>query len=51
MAYRKHVLDDDKIGWDELGEALATVLSEEMGKKEFNTWLDTVSTNTKSILV
>lgn len=49
MAYRKHVLDDDGVGWDELSEALAAVLSSEMGDKEFINWLDSVSTRTTRI--
>ena len=50
MAYRKHVLDDDSVGWDELTDILASVLCEEMGDKEFINWLDTTSSNHKPIV-
>jgi hypothetical protein len=42
MAYRKHVLDDDSIGWDELGDRLQTVLSESLGDEAFQAWLAAV---------
>jgi hypothetical protein len=48
MAYRKHVLDDDDVGWDELADVLAAALSNEMGK-EFCVWLDSVSVRVKPI--
>ena len=41
-AYRKHVLDDEDVGWDELGNELATVLSDTMGSQEFCDWLDEI---------
>ena len=40
MAYKKHQLDDDSIGWDELGEVLCSVLCEVMGDKEFQEWVE-----------
>jgi hypothetical protein len=42
MAYRKHVLDDDRIGWNELGDRLQTVLCESLGDPAFQAWLATV---------
>ncbi len=42
MAYRKHVLDDDRIGWDELSDRLQTVLCESLGDPAFQSWLATV---------
>jgi hypothetical protein len=39
MAYRKHVLDDDAIGWDELSDRLQTVLCESLGDEAFQAWL------------
>jgi hypothetical protein len=50
MAYRKHVLDDDRIGWEELSENLAMTLSQEMGDKEFVRWLDSISPHLKTIM-
>ena len=44
MAYRKHVLEDDGVGWIELSETLATALAEVMGDKAFDEWTDAVST-------
>lgn len=38
MAYRKHHLDDDSIGWDELSDMLFNVLCEVMGDEEFQEW-------------
>lgn len=43
MAYRKHVLNDDSVGWNQLSDALAAVLSDQMGDKEFVRWLDEMS--------
>ncbi len=34
--YRKHVCDDDSIGWDELGDELCDILCNVMGDDEFN---------------
>lgn len=39
MAYRKHHLCDDSIGWDELSEVLCNVLCEVMGDEEFQEWI------------
>lgn len=39
-AYRKHVLNDFDIGWDELSEILHAALCEAMGDNEYNKWLD-----------
>lgn len=38
MAYRKHHLDDESIGWSELGDRLCDALCELMGDKEFVRW-------------
>ena len=43
LFYRKHVLNDESIGWDELGDKLYNELSEILGDKEFCKWLDTQS--------
>lgn len=42
LAYRKHHLGDDKIGWDELSEALLDALCEAMGDKAFQAWIEQV---------
>lgn len=41
-AYRKHHLNDDSIGWQELSEILFNALTESMGDGEFNKWLKEV---------
>ena len=38
-AYRKHHLNDDSIGWQELDEILFYALTETMGDGEFVRWL------------
>ena len=43
MAYRKHCLDDGKVGWGELSDELYSVLAEAMGDHNFVKWLDRVS--------
>ena len=40
LAYRKHVLDDQDIGWAELGEKLERALSDVMGRQAFNKWTE-----------
>jgi hypothetical protein len=39
-AYRKHVMDDPEIGWDELGEDFRMVLCNIMGHEGFNKFID-----------
>lgn len=46
-AYRKHVLNDDSIGWEELGEDMCSSLCEAMTDKGFQKWLKTIR-DTKS---
>ena len=38
--YRKHVLSDDAIGWEDLSDELGEVLCEQMGCANFNKWVD-----------
>lgn len=38
IVYRKHVLDDPSIGWDELGYRVLDTLCNIMGNDEFNKW-------------
>lgn len=38
-AYRKHHLNDDSIGWDELSDILLDALCNEMGDVGFQEWL------------
>lgn len=40
LAYRKHHLGDDSIGWDELSEKLQDVLCEAMGDEAFQAWIE-----------
>lgn len=39
LAYRKHHLDDDSIGWEELSDVLHAAITNEMGDEEFSKWL------------
>ena len=39
VAYRKHRLNDDSIGWDELSDILLNALCNEMGDVGFQEWL------------
>ena len=39
MAYRKHHLDDQSIGWDELSKFLLNALCNAMGDEGFQEWL------------
>lgn len=38
-AYRKHVLGDPVIGWEELEDLLADTLCETMGDEQFQEWI------------
>ena len=38
-AYRKHYLNDDSIGWDELSDIMLDALCNEMGDVGFQEWL------------
>lgn len=38
-AYRKHHLEDDSIGWDELGWDLQAALCEAMTDKGYQAWV------------
>lgn len=42
LAYRKHHLGDDSIGWDELSEALQNALCEAMGDRAFVAWTNDI---------
>jgi hypothetical protein len=35
MAYRKHVLHDESIGWNELGDVLGEILEEDKMRRDF----------------
>ena len=39
MAYRKHHLNDDSIGWDELSSCLLDALCNTMGDKGYQEWV------------
>ena len=38
-AYRKHCLNDESVGWDELGDQLKDILCDLMGDKAYCLWL------------
>lgn len=40
LAYRKHCLGDDSIGWEELEKTLQNTLCNIMGDEEFINWLN-----------
>lgn len=46
-AYRKHCLDDDSIGWDELSEILLDSLCEVMGDDGYQSWVKSVKEKVK----
>lgn len=41
--YRKHHLNDDSIGWDQLADEMCNTLSEAMGDREFQQWVAELS--------
>ena len=42
LAYRKHCLGDDSIGWNELSDCLLDALCNELGDDGFQKWLASV---------
>jgi len=40
--YRKHVMDDDSIGWDELSDIVKDALCDAIGDERFNEFLSEV---------
>jgi len=44
-AYRKHHLNDDSIGWQELSDILFNALTETMGDGGFSKWIKEVEKN------
>jgi hypothetical protein len=46
LAYRKHVLGDDSLGWTEVENALLDALCNEMGDDKFQEWLSTLERDT-----
>uniref|UniRef100_A0A6M3KVA8 Uncharacterized protein n=1 Tax=viral metagenome TaxID=1070528 RepID=A0A6M3KVA8_9ZZZZ len=51
LAYRKHHLGDESIGWDELGECLLNTLCDVLGDDGYQQWLESIGRgrNDKSI--
>jgi hypothetical protein len=47
LAYRKHHLGDDRVGWDELSDALLCALCNEMGDYCFQMWLKQIKEKEK----
>lgn len=50
MAYRKHVVDDESVGWNELADVLCAALSETMGDKAFVKWTEKIGVSGKPIV-
>ena len=48
LAYRKHVLNDDSVGWDELGNCLLDAICNEIGDDGYQQWLQQVNSADKS---
>lgn len=42
--WRKHVANDDNIGWDQLADEIGSTLAEVLGDKEFVAWTESLST-------
>lgn len=42
MAYRKHHLEDDSIGWDELSDHMCDALCEAMGDTGFQEFINSI---------
>lgn len=49
LAYRKHNLADDAIGWDELGDTLCDELCNFYGADVFTKWLEQYDDGIKSL--
>lgn len=47
LAYRKHVLNDPVIGWDELGDFLLDAICNEIGDDGYKLWLQQVNSADK----
>lgn len=39
IAYRKHHMGDESIGWNELADQLQVVLAKVMGNKDYQAWI------------
>ena len=48
LAYRKHVLNDDSIGWDELGNSLLNAICNEIGDDGYQQRLQQVNSADKN---
>lgn len=42
LAYRKHVMNDDSIGWDELGYCLLDAICNEIGDDGYQKWISRI---------
>lgn len=56
MAYRKHHMGDEGIGWTQLSDVLCNALCEVLGDRGFQEWLErakreAIIHNLKSILI
>ena len=51
LAYRKHHLDDESVGWEELGNALLDALCNEMGTDEYILWVKQLRAALEKIII
>ncbi len=42
LAYRKHCMNDDSIGWNELADCLLDAICDEIGDDGYQEWLQKV---------
>lgn len=49
LAYRKHHLEDPSIGWEELSDALHTVLNNAMGADGYLRWMEEIGAGVDGI--
>lgn len=45
MCYRKHILGDDSIGWQQLEDTLLNALCNDMGDEEYQKWAEAAKEN------
>lgn len=43
VMYRKHVLNDESLGWDEVGDMMCNCLCNTMTDRGYQDWLESVS--------
>jgi hypothetical protein len=45
LSYRKHVMEDNSVGWDSLSSQLGEALLSVMGEEAFNKWVEEVESD------